>query len=350
LLAAIWLAYVFYPARDAWREPAPQRYIGLAAVVLFAASYVTAFAAVPRLLRQDDRGTLAIRAGLTALSALLGITIVVLLGEPNLPVFIYVAVVAMFLLPGRWSWTVVGAVVVGTALSQRLVAGWHVDYTIVFQILVAGVATWGIMQVIARNRALALAHQEIARLAAEEERNRLSRDLHDILGHSLTVVAVKAELAGRLVRLDPQRAEAEILDVERLARGALSDVRAAVAGRRDVTLATELGNARTALAAAGIDASLRSAIDDVPADHRELFGWVVREGVTNVIRHSGASRCEVRLSPSTVAIVDDGSAASQGVGGHGLAGLRERTEAMGGTLRAGRTPGGGFALTVTVPA
>jgi two-component system sensor histidine kinase DesK len=115
-------------------------------------------------------------------------------------------------------------------------------------------------------------HQEIARLAVDEERNRFARDMHDIVGHSLTVIAVKAELAGRLVRRDPDRAEAEINDVERLSREALGEVRTAVAGYRDVTLSAELANARTALSAAGIDADLPSAIDDVPTERRELFG------------------------------------------------------------------------------
>src|SRR4030095_4018143 len=105
------------------------------------------------------------------------------------------------------------------------------------------------------------------------------------------------------------------------AREALADVRTAVAGYRDVTLSAELANARTALSAAGIDADLPSAIDDVPTERRELFGWVVREGVTNVVRHSGASRCWVRISPSMVTVSDDGapaSTASTVAGGDGV--------------------------------
>ena len=136
--------------------------------------------------------------------------------------------------------------------------------------------------------------------------------------------------------------------MERLSREALGEVRTAVAGYRDVTLAAELANARTALTAAGIDAELPNAIDDVPAERRELFGWVVREGVTNVVRHSGASRCWVDISPSTVTVSDDGRPLSTVDGGHGLPGLRERAEALGGTLRIGRSPEGGFALTVSV--
>jgi len=269
----------------------------------------------------------------------------------HLPVFVYVAVMSMFLLPGIWGPVVVGGLIVGTVIAQLVIPGWTVDHSVQFQIFVGGLAMWGVVQIIKRNRELDAAHQEIARLAVDEERNRFARDMHDIVGHSLTVIAVKAELAGRLVRRDPDRAEAEINDVERLSREALGEVRTAVAGYRDVTLSAELANARTALSAAGIDADLPSAIDDVPTERRELFGWVVREGVTNVVRHSGASRCWVRISPSMVTVSDDGAPASLAStvdGGHGLVGLRERAEAVGGSLRVGRSPEGGFALTVTV--
>ena len=119
---------------------------------------------------------------------------------------------------------------------------------------------------------------------------RIARDLHDLLGHSLTAASVKAQLAGRLVGQDDARAAAEIGDVERLTRQVLADVRAAVAGYREVSLAVELATAREVLGAAGIAADLPGAVDEVPAGQRELFGWVVREGVTNAVRHSRRQR------------------------------------------------------------
>ena len=139
-----------------------------------------------------------------------------------------------------------------------------------------------------------------------EERNRFARDLHDILGHSLTVVAIKAELAGRLARVAPERAEAEIADVERIAREALADVRAAAAGYREVTLASELASARTALTAAGIQADLPANVADIPPWQQQVFGWAIREGVTNVVRHSGATCCSIRVAGPEIEITDDG--------------------------------------------
>ena len=162
---------------------------------------------------------------------------------------------AVFLLPTRAGWAVV-SVFVAVSLIVPWAHGWTVDGTMAFQIFVSALAAWGVSQVIQRNAQLVEARNEITRLALAEQRNQFSRDMHDILGHSLTVVAVKAELAGRLTSLDPERAGIEIADVERIARQALADVRAAAAGYREVTLAGELASARTALAAAGIEADL----------------------------------------------------------------------------------------------
>ena len=201
---------------------------------------------------------------------------------------------------------------------------------------------------IAAIQQLRATQRELALLAVEEERSRVARDLHDILGHSLTVITVKAELAGRLVETDPARAAAEIADVEDLARGALADVRSTVSGFRGVSIATELAGARVALESAGIRASVPGTADVVPADARELFGWVVREGVTNVVRHSGATEATIRLAADSVEVSDDGlgptDAASDGTG---LAGLRERVDAAGASLTVGRSESGGFRLAVT---
>jgi two-component system sensor histidine kinase DesK len=259
-------------------------------------------------------------------------------------------------LPGRAAIAVVLSLTVAAELIPRIIPGWTTDAFFAFQVVIASVAAWGVTQVIARNAELITAREEIARLAVADERARMSRDLHDILGHSLTVITVKAELAGRLAEaeLAPQ-ARAEIADVERLAREALADVRSTVGGMRGLTLAGELAGARSALEAAGIDATLPSSVDDVAPAWRDLFAWTVREGVTNVVRHSNAGRCMVRLGPCAIEVEDDGCGPSGPVdpraSGHGLAGLGERARQVGARMSIGTAGGAGrgFLLRVEVP-
>jgi two-component system sensor histidine kinase DesK len=199
------------------------------------------------------------------------------------------------------------------------------------------------------NRALSEARSELARLAAENERSRIARDLHDLLGHSLTTITVKAGLARRLGETDPARALQEIAEVESLARRSLADVRAAVANYREVTLAGELATGRELLRAAGIVADLPGAVEVVDPAYQELFGWVLREGLTNVVRHAHASVCVVRISRSSVEILDDG-VGSTACSGSGLAGLQERVGAAGGVVEAGPNLPRGWRLRVELRA
>ena len=212
--------------------------------------------------------------------------------------------------------------------------------------------TFAILQVLRGNQALAEARAELARLAAENERMRIARDLHDLLGHSLTTITVKAGLARRLGPADPAQALGQIAEVEELCRRALADVRSAVSGYRDVTLAGELAHGRELLRASGIAAELPTATDIVDPAHQELFGWAVREGLTNVVRHARASCCTVRLSRSAVEIVDDGTGEPAPEGavppGNGLSGLRERASVAGGRVDAGPLQAGGWQLRVTL--
>jgi two-component system sensor histidine kinase DesK len=215
-----------------------------------------------------------------------------------------------------------------------------------------------------RNQELTEARAELALTAVTAERERFARDLHDLLGHSLSVIAIKAELAGRLLELDPERAAAEVGDVEQVARQSLREVRQAVSGYRQPTLEGELEGARVALSAAGIEAEFERAPVTLDPDVEAVLAWAVREGATNVIRHSGARRCQVRvragLADAAVEVVDDGggdaagavgtAAAGDGHGGHGNAGLSERAEQLRGRIEAGRLPGGGgFRLAVSIP-
>jgi two-component system sensor histidine kinase DesK len=241
-----------------------------------------------------------------------------------------------------------------TALAVVLpaaVPSWHQSYATsldngnAIAIPMVALAMFGFFNVLHGNRALAEARSEIARLAAENERTRIARDLHDLLGHSLTTITVKAELSRRLGQTDVAAALREIGEVEVLSRRALSDVRAAVANYRDVTLVGELASGRELLRAAGIAADLPRAVDVVDDGAQELFGWVLREGLTNVVRHSHASLCTVRISKTSVEIVDDGSGMLVAAGS-GLSGLRERVGAAGGTMEVGPVPPRGWRIAV----
>jgi len=224
--------------------------------------------------------------------------------------------------------------------------------------LVVGLFAYGVARLTLANEELVAAREELATLAVANERLRFARDMHDLLGHSLTVIRAKSELAARLAPADPARAGVEMDEVERLAREALAEVRQAVSGYRHSTLAAEVANSRVALGSAGIEAEV--AVDglSVAGDVDEALGWVLREAVTNVVRHSRASRCRVEAAADEtevrLEVADDGDGPSpealeHGGSGTGLTGVRERLAAVGGTLELGTTPGGGFRIVARVP-
>ncbi|HEX8971600.1 sensor histidine kinase [Oryzihumus sp.] len=355
LFSAIWLVFLAEPLRAGWQERDTwQGWAGIAATVLFAATYVMAFAWVRgrqlRLGAARQPQAAAVLALLVALAAVMCLAV----GEPGLATTVYLTVTAVMLLPSRVALAAVLALAGVTLLLGVVVPGWQGQPSLLLSIFLAAFAMWGVSQLIRRNIDLSLAREENARLAVEEERNRVARDLHDILGHSLTVITVKAELAGRLMEVDPDRARAEVADLERLSRDALVDVRRAVEGYRELTLPGELARARAALGAAEIDADLPTSTDMVPGDLRELFAWGVREGVTNVIRHSAATRCTVRLTPDSVEVLDNGrgprDAELMERSGNGLRGLCERAAAVGATLMTRTVEPQGFSMQIIAAA
>jgi two-component system sensor histidine kinase DesK len=239
---------------------------------------------------------------------------------------------------------VVGSIVIPWAVpSWHSGPGWVQAVMIVFTALPA----YAYSEIIRANSALIEARAEIAQLASEAERNRIARDLHDLLGHSLTAITVKAGLARRIGATDTSRSLQEIAEVEELSRQALTDVRAAVSSYRDVTLVGELARGRELLRASGVVADLPKATDVVDAAHQELLAWAVREGLTNVVRHAHATRCTVTLLASEVEIRDDGVGGA-GSAGNGLTGLRERVAAAGGSVEAGPLSPRGWCLRVTL--
>ena len=349
--AGIWLLYLAAPLEKGWHDRDHlSGWIGMVAVVVFGLVYLGTFVALR--FRPDGAPFRPMQSRPLAISVLavqvaLAIVICLAIGQQGTATAVYVGVMCVMCFGPRWGWLLGAATALATYVASITVHGWHEDRGLLFGILVATLAIWGISQAINRNIEVLAVREENAQLALADERNRFARDLHDILGHSLTVITVKAELANKLFYVDGDRARAELADLERLARDALSDVRRAVEGYRELTLPGELARARNALSAAEIEPELPNSTDEVPGDLRELFAWTVREGVTNVIRHSGAHRCQVRLTSSEVEIVDDGHGPGDGPAGHGLVGLRERASALGGTVVT-RALEPGFSLKVVV--
>jgi two-component system, NarL family, sensor histidine kinase DesK len=199
------------------------------------------------------------------------------------------------------------------------------------------------------NRELALARQQLAVAAVQEERTRFARDLHDLLGHSLTVLIAKVRLARRL---PAQEAAAELSDVEHLALEVLDEVRQAVGGYRGPTLDSQIAGEHAALDAAGINFAVSGSAGPLAAEAEHALAFSIREAVTNVIRHSGASECSVELGRNgTTAWVEvhDNGRGGEVESGWGLDGIRERAERIGGGAIWKSLPGGGFSVRVTVP-
>ncbi|MGH2856505.1 MAG: sensor histidine kinase [Solirubrobacteraceae bacterium] len=353
----IWAAFIVFPMVDAATSQVTglRYWFGIAGAVVFAFGY----AMLVVLLFRPDRSTA--RIVLTGLLLALAVALTVFDRSGLGYLVTYVAACAAAALPVYWRFP---SVLVCTALAVGCVlllggsdAG---SAAIGYGSSTVGV---GLLMVLLtdlreRNTELTKARAELARVAVAHERERFARDLHDLLGHSLTVIAIKAELAGRLLGERVDDAAAEVADVEQVARQALREVREAVSGYRQPTLERELEGARVALAAAGIEAEIERAAPDLEPEVEALLAWTVREGATNVIRHSGARRCRVNVSSGLAGaiaeVIDDGPNAPQRNGasgpGHGIAGLAERAERVHGRIEAGRIAGdGGFRLAVSVP-
>lgn len=360
LWVGIWLAFMGAPLSDllGGAHTAVADALGGLGLAVFVAVYLAL------LFRHTARPLerLTVHGALSFMFAL-ALTLSLTLGSAWLVLFVYVAVGAGAALPAALSRVaivgVTGAMVLtGLPAEDRS----HFLPALVIPALLGGFAMSGVRQLIRTTVELREARATVAQLAANEERLRLARDLHDLLGHSLSLITLKSELAGRMLPASPDRAAEQIADIERVSREALTDVREAVSGYRRPTLPGELAGARTALAAAGITAEIPTDVpedlpDGGPAEEGEAaLAWSLREAVTNVVRHSAARRCVVRLmARQTLAgpvleltVEDDGRGTSGTAYGNGLTGLTERLTKIGGTLETGRSRGG-FVLTARAP-
>lgn len=359
LWIGVWLAFMSAPIKDLVDGDHTQwaTVLGTLGLVVFVGCYLLlVFRPSPKMLNPVQ-----VRVVLAFLGAL-AVTLSLTLGSPWLVLFVYVSVCAGAALPlrtARWLIPVAAAVLVVIGL-----AGDHpreIITALVFPALLGGFSMTGIRQMILTTIQLREARATVAQLAANEERLRLARDLHDLLGHSLSLITLKSELAGRMLPDHPDQAAAQVADIERVSRQALVDVRSAVTGYRRPTLPGELAGARTALAAAGITADIPAEPpEDLPEKQEEVLAWALREAVTNVVRHSGAPHCTVTLAPRQtldgrvleLTVADDGRGASGTTPGNGLTGIAERLATVDGTLTTRATDSRsakGFTIVLSVP-
>lgn len=247
-------------------------------------------------------------------------------------------------------WGVIGQVVLGAAATVVLdLPLWFLIPATAISALIGAVTIQASVNT-ARNARLRMAQDEVARLAKVAERERIARDLHDLLGHTLSVIVLKSELAQKLLARDPERAKLEVAEVERIARDGLAEVREAITGYRSSGVQAELGRVHQALVSAGIETTIDPPSVSLPPAQDAALSLALREATTNVIRHAGATRCHIRFyerDGSLLMEVEDNGLGGNAPFGNGLTGMRERIQSLGGALS--RESERGTRLLVTLP-
>ena len=352
--AAVWLLVLVITIGQLVREPlAPARHaLTLVDLSVLAAIYLwLTLAIAPTTGRKTG-----IVGRLVAVAAMAGLVVplVYLVPEGGMWWHVMYAVVAAGLaLPPVAAACIIAVLVVAAMLTAWFVTGIADLRLLILLAIGAGAMAVRLLAILVQQ--LRHARGELARRAADEERLRIARDLHDLLGHSLSLIVLESQLVGRIVQRSPADAERKVAEIERSAREALQQVRSVVAGYRQPTLQGELSAARELLGASGVRTVVDDDVGPLPPNAERLLAWTVREAVTNVIRHSRARECVIRThrdgSCALVTIVDDGRGMPDGhvVTGSGLAGLAERAQAEAGRLTMGPGPSGGFSVALAVP-
>ncbi|MDP9194674.1 MAG: sensor histidine kinase [Acidobacteriota bacterium] len=265
--------------------------------------------------------------------------------------FIYASAMIGLLDSPRWAVRGVVVIAIITILEAVILRRplWHASWPVAFVLIIGGINIH-YSQVGRANARLRLAQDEIEHMAKLAERERIARDLHDLLGHTLSLVVLKSELASKLAERDPERSREEIRDVERIAREALAEVRAAVSGYRTSGLEAEVQRARNTLSTAGVRLETDIAQRKLPPAQEAVLCLALREAITNIVRHAGARNCKLAVdctdSFCTLSISDDGRGGNAPFGS-GLSGMRERVDVLGGSLTRNGTSG--TTIIVTLP-
>jgi two-component system sensor histidine kinase DesK len=350
------LVFLIYPIRAVFTsDPTPMRvFLALGGAALFANVFLwLMWMQVPLWSASAEPSEVRKRRATIAFLAVLAIALNLALGSEWRVLFFHVNVAAGIMLLTRDAYVAIAGLAV-TTFALGIVSG-----MVWLALPTAAIGLWvtAFVRQVAAVAELRSAREELARLAVSEERLRFARDLHDLLGHSLSLITLKSELAGRLLPTAPEKAATEVHDIEGVARQALREVREAVAGYRSPTLDEELAGASEMLEAAGITCRIDNEAGVLPNAVDAVLAWAVREGTTNVIRHSRAGHCRIVLARDGeeiyAEITDDGQGYQKENGedsGSGLSGLTERVATFAGRVEVGSLPDGGFRLRVGLPA
>ena len=343
IMSHVWLGFLYFPISQALTLPPGQKIFSLVLTTVFALAYVTAFFLTwrkpvvgERNFRYFDGRHRLRKSDAVAFAVIVLITLLqmAVLGPLDSLAFLpFIAAAAPFVLP-QVAGYIAGAL---TVLASFLIPSFVPNSQEYFGLAITTSAVFmfveGITFYIGSNIE---SQRQVGIQAILEERERVARDVHDVLGHTLTVIALKSELAGKLLERDPGRAHAELREITHLARESIEEVRQTVAGLKVQSLSEEITAASQALESAGIDlrweGSAWKDLDSIPAVNQAIFAWVIRETTTNIIRHAGASRVTIKLDWSSLTITDNGVGISPDATGHGLEGLKTRVKQVGGTL------------------
>jgi two-component system sensor histidine kinase DesK len=348
------LVFLIYPVRAVLTsEPTPARVVlALGGAVLFAGVFLwLMWTQEPLWSPSAEPSEVSKLRVAVAFLVVLAISLNLVLGSEWRVLFFHVNVAAGIMLLTRDAYlAIAGLAAVTFGLGVVSGMAWLALPT-------AAIGLWAtaFVRQVAAVAELRSAREELARMAVNDERLRFARDLHDLLGHSLSLITLKSELAGRLLPEEPEKAETEVADIEEVARQALREVREAVAGYRSPSLEEELAGAAEMLGAAGISCRIENEAGLLPKEIDGVLAWAVREGTTNVIRHSQARNCRIVLARQDgnayAEITDDGRGETdEDTPGSGLSGLAERVAGFDdGGFEAGPLRAGGFRLRVDLP-
>ena len=342
-MSLVWLGFLYFPISQALTLPLGSKIISLVLTATFALAYVISFILSWRKpimgernfryfdgrhrLRKSD----AIAFAVLVMTTLLQVAV---LGPLDSLAFLpFIAAAAPFTLPQAVGY-IAGAL---TVLASFLIPGFVPNGQEYFGLTITTSAVFMFVAGITFFIGSSIESQRQAGTQAIlEERERVARDVHDVLGHTLTVIALKSELAGKLLERDPERAQTELREITHLARESIEEVRQTVAGLKVQSLFEEITAASQALESAGIglqrEGSAWPDLDSIPAVNQAIFAWVIREATTNIIRHAAASQATIKLDRSNLTITDNGVGIPPDATGHGLEGLKARVEQVGGTL------------------